>query len=301
MNTENYLAKWLSGELEDTELKVFKESPEYQEYARIVAHTDNWKAPDYDVNEQLELLTEKIHSKKEVKVIKMNPARLWLRIAAVAIIIFGTTFFMMRDTQVNTAYAQTDVIALPDESEITLNADSEISYNKIGWNGERVVTLKGEAFFKVKKGQTFDVITNQGTVSVLGTQFNVKDRTNYYEVVCYEGLVKVSFNDEQKLLHPGESFKVVYGEIIKEVKLESVQPSWIVQESSFKSTPLHMVFEELERQFNVDVKGIENKDKPLFTGGFKHSDLETALKSVCIPLNLSYQINKDGTVNIDLP
>jgi transmembrane sensor len=301
MNTENYLAKWLSGDLNDTELKAFKEHPEYQEYVRIAAHTKNWKAPGYDVSEQLALLKEKTNPVKESKVIKMNPAKLWLRIAAAVVLIFGTTYFMMRDTQVTTEFAQTETVILPDDSEIILNAGSHVSYNKLGWSGERKVALEGEAYFKVEKGQTFDVVTNQGTVSVLGTQFNVKDRENFFEVVCYEGLVKVTYNSRQTLLQPGESLRVVYGEVSEASRLDVSEPSWITKESSFTSAPLHMVFDELERQYDVEVKGIENKDKPLFTGGFKHDNLEMALKAVCVPLNLSYNINKDGTITIDLP
>ena len=44
------------------------------------------------------------------------------------------------------------------------------------WKNERSVNLDGEGFFKVAKGSKFDVETSAGTVSVVGTQFNVKNR-----------------------------------------------------------------------------------------------------------------------------
>ncbi|WP_340203129.1 FecR family protein [Ascidiimonas sp. W6] len=301
MSTENYLAKWLSGDLSDTELKAFQQHPEFQEYARIAAHTKNWKAPGYDVSKQLAILQKKVNSNevKETKVIQMNPAKLWLRIAAAVVLIFGATYFMMRDTQVSTDFAQTDTVILPDDSEIILNAGSNVTYHKLSWDKNRSVKLDGEAYFKVEKGQTFDVVTNQGTVSVLGTQFNVKDRKDFFEVVCYEGLVKVTHELKQILLQPGESFKVVYGEFKEESRLKALEPSWIQKESMFKSVPLQMVFNELERQFNVKIQGVDNTDKQqLFTGGFKHNDLEKALQTVCIPLNLSFNINNDGTITI---
>lgn len=303
MNNENHLAKWLSGDLSETELQAFQQRPEFQEYARIAAHTKNWKAPGYDVSEQLALLQKKINNAdtKETKVIKMNPMKQWLRVAAAVILILGTTYFMMRDTQVTTDFAQTETVILPDDSEIIINAGSEVSYNKLRWNSERSVTLEGEAYFKVEKGQTFDVVTDQGTVSVLGTQFNVKERDNFFEVICYEGLVKVTHELKEVLLQPGENFKVVYGSYKEESRLKTSAPSWLQEESTFNSVPLHMVFNELERQFNVKIKGINPDDKQLFTGGFKHDDLKKALQTVCIPLNLSFNLNNDGTVTIDTP
>jgi Fe2+-dicitrate sensor, membrane component len=65
---------------------------------------------------------------------------------------------------------------------VNLNSSSQLSYSKNKWDSKREVTLNGEAFFKVSKGSTFDVITLNGKVSVLGTQFNVKQRENYFEV-----------------------------------------------------------------------------------------------------------------------
>ena len=41
----------------------------------------------------------------------------------------------------------------------------------------------------------------------------------------------------------------------------------------------------------------ENLDSTqLFTGTFKHDNLELALKSVTLPLNLKYQLKNDATI-----
>ena len=80
-------------------------------------------------------------------------------------------------------------------------------------NGQtkRDLTLEGEAYFKVQKGQTFSVNTTDGVVKVLGTHFNVKQRNNYFEVNCYEGLVSVTYNNETVKLPPGKTFRLING------------------------------------------------------------------------------------------
>ena len=99
-----------------------------------------------------------------------------------------------------------------------LNAKSLLAFNKKDWKQEREVELDGEAFFKVAKGSSFNVITKSGTVTVYGTQFNVKQRDNYFEVICYEGLVGVTYNSQETKLKPGDSFLIIDGEIIAKEK-----------------------------------------------------------------------------------
>ena len=55
----------------------------------------------------------------------------------------------------------------------------------------------GEGFFSVQKGSRFKVVSQQGIVEVLGTQFNILSRKGTYEVACVEGKVKV--HDSKKI------------------------------------------------------------------------------------------------------
>ena len=73
--------------------------------------------------------------------------------------------------------------------------NTTLKYASNKWDKKRRVRLEGEAFFKVAKGSTFTVDTKTGSVKVLGTQFNVKNRIGFFEVVCYEGLVGVTVSD----------------------------------------------------------------------------------------------------------
>lgn len=149
------------------------------------------------------------------------------------------------------------------------------------------------------KGQTFNVITPLGKVTVLGTQFNVKQRDDLFEVVCYEGSVRVTHLSEIKILKPGDSFLILDGKYIAKEKETSSDPSWINNKSYFKSMPFAHVIQEFERQYNVSIN-FQNVDiEQLFTGSFDHNDKTLALKSLTLPLNLKYSIIDDNTIVLE--
>ena len=148
------------------------------------------------------------------------------------------------------------------------------------------------------KGSQFDVHTTAGIVSVLGTQFKVKDRDNLFEVICYEGSVRVSYQSEETILKPGDSFLLLNGKIIAREKEKALTPSWLNNESYFGSIPLGYVLNELERQYDVSIDASGINKSQLFTGSFVHSDLNMALKSITLAFNLNYSVDND-TVRIE--
>ena len=118
----------------------------------------------------------------------------------------GSYYFTSLDSITTTDLAEHTEVYLPDSSQVILNAESKISFNKKTWDENRNVTLEGEAFFKVAKGKRFTVATESGIITVLGTQFNVENRKNFFEVTCYEGLVSVTYNNKETKLAAGTSF-----------------------------------------------------------------------------------------------
>ena len=149
--------------------------------------------------------------------------------------------------------------------------------------------------FKVSKGSLFDVITDAGKVSVLGTQFNVKNRQGYFEVVCYEGSVGVTYKDTVKILFPGNVFRVLHGEMSLDT-IDNIQPHWLQNISNFIQVPFFEVVQELERQYNVKVDTKAVNTNRIFIGGFVHGDLEKALESITKPLGLTYIIQNQNSV-----
>ncbi len=224
----------------------------------------------------------------------------FMRIAAVLVVGLGLyfLFFSNNVNTISTLASEKTTIELPDSSEVILNALSTLSYSETKWNSKREVSLEGEAFFKVAKGKVFDVLTEDGVVTVVGTQFNVKQRDNYFEVKCYEGIVRVTAGETVKELTVGDSFRLMNG-TSNFFETSYLQPQWTKNVSSFKAVPFSEVIAELERQYNVTVVISNTGFNPEFTGGFVHDNLENALKSIAQPLELTYTIESNNTVRLE--
>ena len=297
---ENYLAKWLNGDLTGPELSDFKNSDEYASYARIVEASEHLEAPTFNSNGAFSELQHK-RELESSKVIKLHPFRYFLRVAAAAAVIMIGAYLYLNslNESVSTAFAENKEISLPDSSKVVLNADSEISYSENEWAENRNVHLKGEAFFNVAKGKRFTVETDAGKISVLGTQFNVENRLGFFEVTCFEGLVSVRFNDMELKLAAGKSFIAVNGEIVKAGVPGESEPSWLNDESSFKSVPLEYVLNEFERQHNISVTTKNIDLEQLFTGSFSNSDSRLALKSISVPSQIKFKFEGDKVLFYD--
>lgn len=291
MKNEKEILKWFNNALSREEIEDLKQSEDLQTLDKIAHYASQLETPKVDAQAALEAFTARNHSKKKTKVRTLN-FKAFYRVAAILVVLLSSAYFLFFNniSSFKTEIAQTKTVRLPDNSEVVLNSATKLSFNKKKWADKRALTLEGEAFFKVQKGQSFSVNTAAGVVTVLGTQFNVKERKNYFEVNCYEGLVSVSYNKENIKLAPGKTFRVING-IIENVEDFSAQnPSWLQQESSFNKIPLDQVIAELERQYDIQIK-VEGVDtSKLFTGSFTHTDKEIALQAVTIPLQLSYRI-----------
>jgi transmembrane sensor len=291
---EDLVIKWLDGELNDAELVLFKQLPEYESYKKLYENAAYFKAPK--INKEKQYSNFKLLLEKESKstVTPYNPFKILMRIAAVFFIGFGLYFTLLKEdvVHVNTPYAQQTNVNLPDNSEIIINAASKIKYNEKDWAKKRTVDLDGEAFFKVAKGEKFHVKTHSGTVTVLGTQFNVKQRDKLLEVQCFEGLVSVQIGQSVIKLAAGNTLRFFQNTLI-EGKTQLTTPSWVEGRSTFESIPYYEVIAEFERQFDTTIL-LSNFDKQkIFTGSFNNNNKELALKSITQPFKLSYDINKD--------
>ncbi len=293
MEDKNDLLKWLNRETSDEDLVRLKETDGFKTLEKIVHYSAQIETPKIDVKEALEALKIKTeNSSKKGKFIQFNFKQLY-KYAAAIVVLFATSYFLLFNNTASfkTEFAQTKTFNLPDNSEVVLNANSKIIYSKKDWGKSRNLTLEGEAYFKVQKGKKFTVNTEIGQVTVLGTQFNVKERANYFEVKTFEGLVSVTYKGKEIKLPRGTIFKVVNGVIDATNTFDVNEKSWMQKESNFKSSALRFVLAEIENQFDYT---IETKDVDLdilYSGGFTHTDINIALQSVTIPLQLSYKID----------
>lgn len=299
MTTEDNIKRWLAGELSDAEKKEFESSNEFSEIQRLLEALKNFKAPDYDVGGQYSKLSENvIDAPKTISL--YNSISPVLRFAAIFIVALTIGYFAYNVLnrgieKPEWIYAQGEVL-LPDSSSVQLNADSKIRFSHREWEKERNVELMGEAFFKVREGSTFNVKSTQGTVSVLGTEFGVKDWNGYYEVSCYSGMVRVNTAQNAIVLEPGSAFRIIDKNEEQYTLSARSGPDWLHGESSFNSVPLYLVLKELERQYKVNVEGNNIEKNNVFTGSFTHMDLQLALESITIPMGLNYEIKENKIV-----
>lgn len=291
---ETFLSRWLNNDLTNDELVSFKKTNKYKEYSRIIEASRNFNSPSFDKNTLLEKIKLKTTDKKVRKLVPN-----WIYAAAASIVLLLSTVYYLTGSSetFSTSFGEQLALVLPDGSEVLLNSKSTLSYKKSDWfNGNRTLQLNGEGYFKVKKGSTFSVNSNNGKVSVLGTQFNVKTSLTYFEVLCYEGKVQVENKQEKIILTQGLSFRKIEKEVSEKGNFLNTKPTWLDGESSFNNTPLKFVLEELEKQYDIKTSMLDVDNDILFTGTFTNKNLNLALQTICVPLSIDYSITNDNVM-----
>lgn len=277
---ENYeLAKWLAGEMTEKELQSFQNTPEYATYTKIASYSSQLKAPDFDAN----LLYENILNQKKStpKVISFYQSKC-IRIAAILVILLGLAV-TFKTTVTSTEIAQNGQktsFSLPDNSQIVLNSSSQIHYKKWNWDNNRILDLEGEAYFKVAHGKKFQVNTNLGTVTVLGTQFNVKARKKRFDVTCYEGRVKVNYDNKEVIITKGTSV-TFDNEYFDRKNITIQKPEWTNNQIVFQKENLQIIIDELQRQYSCEIVLNCRDNTQLFSGTLPTNDIKTALNVIC--------------------
>ena len=286
---ETFLGRWIAGELSEEERIAFEKTEAYKEFSIINKESQLLEGPDIDTETALKIVKERLNTKKP-KVIK-----LWQSIAIASIIIISAGVFLNSSKTYTTEIGKTQTIILPDGSAVDLNANSSLSHKRFFWNNSREVSLNGEGYFTVTKGDDFKVNTSKGIVSVLGTRFNIKDRS-IFNLKCYEGKVSFKSNDvtaDDIILSKGMEISLTDIEVNKNIFIEE-NPNWKNGSSYFTGQPLRMVLEELMNYYPITFEtSLINTDR-LFTGSFIHTDLNTALKTTLVPMGITYKKDKTG-------
>ena len=168
---------------------------------------------------------------------------------------------------------------LPDGSQVTINAESKLSFKPLVWFISRGVKMDGEVLFEVKKGSGFTVKSSNGIVRVLGTTFNVISRDSRFEVACIEGRVEVSAKA---------------GEVERQKVVSSI--SWRGGDFYFTAVSVKAVIDEIARQYNVEIE-LEDMEEMIYTGNFSgKTSLEEVLDIVAIPFSLKVEKTEKGYI-----
>ena len=215
----------------------------------------------------------------------------WVGAAASLALILSVAYLfnLNTPTELSSKSGEMKQIELPDGSTAILNAGSSLMFDRDNWSNERLVTLEGEAFFHVKKGNSFIVNTPNGNVKVLGTSFNVFSRGSDFSVSCKTGKVEVSNTANAVLLTPGLCTYSSNNGLVEPHPFETeLIGIWKQREYyHFENVPLQHVFNELERQFSVSFELNGVPEDIVVNADINIQELDKALKVVCATYGLS--------------
>ncbi len=236
----------------------------------------------------------------ESKVIQLS----WFKYAAAAVVLLlSTTAFLRFYTEsVSVPAGLHSNVSLPDGSTVELNAASELSFHPFWWQFDRSVKMEGEAFFNVKKGSSFSVISKNGTTRVLGTSFNINSREEGYTVFCKTGKVSVQHEASKMIIAPNESAELkANGELEKRTDTNGSEfIGWVDNKFIFNAKPLKYVTREIELQYDIDLNIVENDVADWkFTGAFNRSDeVKETLEVISISMGLKFEQNSVGSYSL---
>lgn len=315
MNVEQQIVKYLSGEASCEEIILIsdwlKENKENEQLFReICAYWNAEVSLTTEINyrESWNQLTSKIGEQEEpVAVKKISLKWLYTSVAA-AILIIGmlwiwNTFQVVTPVNSYTYLSGKSVseLSLPDGTKVSLNKNSVLKYDN-SFGGElRNVSLEGEAFFEVKKDVTkpFIVDLNGAKITVLGTSFNVKNRSAENEVsaTLLTGKIKFNTKDQTVLLKPND--QLVFNKTSKKINVKTPDISTIVAWKDnlikYNSLPFYKAIKLLEEQYTVQIQITDRElGNTLITGAFDRGlNLDQILD--LMKNNMGFQWEKNGT------
>lgn len=282
-----------------------------------------WKKIEQNINEP----------QQTIPLYKKNITK-WLVAASVVIIAGAATFFTLNQNKnaeknftqsVATATSSKKQLTLPDGTQVRLNSNSELLYDKKTFGKKyREIKLIGEAFFDVTKDAEHPFIIHAATINITvkGTAFNVKAYPGQkkVETSLIRGLVEITTQQDPErkiLLKPNEkisvstekeskqSLKATEAPLFAISKLHidesNILPEtvWMNTSLSFDNEPLEKLSPKLESWFAVTIHinddGLKTKR---FSGMIQSETLEQTLDALKLSYPFSYSI-KNGEVFIN--
>ncbi|WP_073065629.1 FecR family protein [Fodinibius roseus] len=214
-----------------------------------------------------------------------------------------------------TSVGETKRVQLFDGTQIWLNANSRLSVPANYNQANRVISLRGEAYFEVQPDSQhpFRVHSNGMSTQVLGTKFNVRsyrdDSLQYVSVV--EGKVRVQTRgqDKNSFMKSKKQIDLEAGEQVQAdvqklslIKKKMVNTkriaAWRSGTLQFTQTPLKQVADDFSRRFGVMIRFAKPEMHEIrITGTFDNDSWEEIIEMICLSTDLNYEI-ADSTITI---
>jgi hypothetical protein len=200
-------------------------------------------------------------------------------------------------------------LQLADGTKVWLNSDSELKYTNQFVGKQRVVYLKGEAFFEVRKDKEhpFIVRTKSMDVKVYGTEFNVMayEDEELCQTTLLEGSVSVDLKNgdeviQSSMLKPDMQMEYSRGDLKGSVQYvdASLYLGWKDGLFQFNNENLGSILRKISRWYNVKFftqnQSIQNIR---FSGEMKRfEDFATILNLLELGSNVRFKVQGDVVI-----
>ena len=313
---EDLLIKYIVGEADAAERKQLEDwmaaDPEnLKSYERVKTIWENSKIPGIAATPDVAAAWQQFKVRRAQAAdtpgaeMQLRKGGQWKKVsmaaAVVLIVLTGFLFYWNSPVQYETL-AQSETVTLPDESVITLNNHSKLSYTRAFNKKERTVKLEGEGFFDVAKNpeKPFLIHVEDVSIMVLGTSFNVRSAGDLTEVSVETGIVKVTRGKDTYTLKANE--KLVLGKRSQQAEVGKIENKlyqyYRTNVFVCDSTPLQDLVNCLSHAYGVTIK-VEN---PLLTRQHltskypKTDSVQNILENVA--LTLSARLEKQGATYV---
>ncbi len=240
-------------------------------------------------------------NKKQKKSLNTN---LTIKIAA-CIVLFVGIFFLTRSIIQNNKQRSitlqvekgTKNFTLPDNSLVTLNQGSNLSYKK-EFN-KRKVFFNGQAYFNIEqnKSSPFIIKTNKASVFITGTSFYLHSDTinKIEEIHVLDGKVMYSskiYPDKEIILQKEESAIIQENEPARKIIPNSnYYSAWETGKLIFNNTKLGEIEKALESFYDIKINIQKEFIGKKFTGTFHETDYKTIIETIATSMGLKYEVN----------
>ncbi|MCG8579811.1 MAG: FecR domain-containing protein [Bacteroidales bacterium] len=245
---------------------------------------------------------------------KGKKMQIWYAAVAVLAISFGLSLLWNINNmgtssemvQYATAFGEVKDIVLPDGTEVKLNSGSTLVLQQGFEGNKRQVVLLGEAYFDVQKDESkpFEISTSHLTLSVLGTEFNLKAYPDDAEIktVLDEGKVRLEgdFNQSQAVyMKPGQ--EAVLNKQSGEISIRNLDDGqtgkWEDGQIILYNNSLAEIAVMLERKFNVKMVIMDEEVKEYrFSGDFSDAQLFELLGYLSAARTFNFKSSGDYVV-----
>ena len=295
---EDQLAKFFAGEANDNEKREVLEwrNQSYENAENFLLSKASWLESGVNADSNEDLLSQIIEP-SEAKVVGW-PA--YLKYAA-AVILLGMIaslwYFNNDNTEVNHLVFSGTYQVLDDGTIVSMKKGSSLEVLEFSDKFRRV-RVSGKAFFEVERDENrpFEVVTNDATVRVLGTSFQVIGENDFTEVSVESGLVSFAKNNSRN----GMSLNLEKGEmgmitknnqgIVKRKILDKNFLAWKSGVISFEGMKAFDVIKTINDVYNVTISMNEELFNCKLTAQFNQKTLDEVLQILSLTFDWNYEI-----------